>query len=258
MKRKIVGRIIECLGFALVCFCFVGIISASVRASTNIIRNIFLLLGFLGGIFMIPMGKYLRIDDMIPMREYLSIDGDYSYTTHIFLLKSPNKTATKRLKISLSMPEVDERVVDRIIFPLEEAWKLTQNKKSKFHAEYLATYYSLTPYLEEIAETLSAWRKQYLKCSSEEEREQMRNELKQALSKNGPIRSVTQHVIHQMDVIKRKEDQYHEDIRIAENSLANVAQAPRENIFAGIEILASSLNEEDALFRKYDESKKKK
>lgn len=193
----------------------------------------------------------------------LCFDRHYSYTPPIFLLKSPNKTSTKRLEINLELPmKEEEEVEERIISPLEEAWRWTQDKKSKFHKEYLSTYYSLTPCLEEIAEALSAWTEQYLECTSEEEREKMENELSQALSKNGSIRKVKHYIMLQMNAIKIKEEQYQEDVREAERSLADVTPAapaptPRKDVFAGIENFASSLNEMDALIHKYNEPKKK-
>lgn len=69
---------------------------------------------------------------------------------------------------------------------------------------------------ERIAEALSAWTEQYLECTSEEEREQMENELSQALSKNGSIRKVKHYIMLQMNAIKIKEEQYQEDVREAE------------------------------------------
>jgi hypothetical protein len=115
---------------------------------------------------------------------------------------------------------------------------------------------------ERIAEALSAWTEQYLECTSEEEREQMENELSQALSKNGSIRKVKHYIMLQMNAIKIKEEQYQEDVREAERSLADVTPAapaptPRKDVFAGIENFASSLNEMDALIHKYNEPKKK-
>ena len=197
------------------------------------------------------------------LADELCFDRHYSYTPPIFLLKFPNKTSTKRLEINLELPmEEEEKVEERIISPLKEAWRWTQDKKSKFHKEYLSTYYSLTPCLEEIAEALSAWTEQYLECTSEEEREQMENELSQALSKNGSIRKVKHYIMLQMNAIKIKEEQYQEDVREAERSLADVTPAapaptPRKDVFAGIENFASSLNEMDALIHKYNEPKKK-
>ena len=66
----------------------------------------------------------------------------------------------------------------------------------------------------------------------------------------------------QMNAIKIKEEQYQEDVREAERSLADVTPAapaptPRKDVFAGIENFASSLNEMDALIHKYNEPKKK-
>lgn len=253
MKRKIVGHIIECSGFALTCFCFVRMAYASLQGLTDTVsaKDILLLLGLLGGILIMPVG------------ESLSLDGRYSYTPHIFLLKSPDKTSTKRLQLNLEMPmEEEEKVAECIISPLKEAWRWTQDKKSKFHKEYLSMYYSLTPCLEEIAKALSEWSKQYLECTSEEERKQMKNELKQALSKKGPLRNIKHHVMIQMNAIKIKEEQYQKDVRAAEKSLADMAPVlktpvPERNIFAETEIFASSLNEMDALIHKYAEPKKK-
>lgn len=253
MKRKIAGHIIECSGFVLACFCFTGMAYASLQGLTDTVsaKDILLLLGLLGGIYMLPVG------------ENLSLDGRYSYTPHIFLLKSPDKTSTKRLQLNLEMPmEEEEKVAECIISPLKEAWTWTQDKKSKFHKEYLSMYYSLTPCLEEIAKALSEWSKQYLECTSEKERKQMKNELKQALSKKGPLRNIKHHVMIQMNAIKIKEEQYQKDVRAAEKSLADMAPVlktpvPERNIFAETEIFASSLNEMDALIYKYNEPKKK-
>lgn len=252
MKRKIAGHIIECSGFALACFCVIRMAYNSLHGlnDTISVKDMLLLLGLLGGIFIMPVG------------ESLSLDGRYSYTPHIFLLKSPDKTSTKRLKLNLEMPmRKEEKVAECIISPLKEAWQWTQNKKSKFHKEYLSTYYSLTPCLEEIATALSEWSKQYLECTSEEEREQMKNELSQALSKNGSIRKVKHYIMLRMNAIKVKEEQYQEDVREAERSLTVPVPAPtlvpRDNVFAGIENFASSLNEIDDLIRKYNEPKRK-
>lgn len=251
---KKVGFIIKYFGAVVTCFCIFWILFISFNGSRN--RNddwdvIFFAVfaGLIIGIFLISEG------------ECLCLDGRYSYTPPIFLLKFPNKTSTKRLEINLELP-MEEEVEERIISPLEEAWKLTQDKKSKFHKEYLSTYYSLTPCLEEIAEALSAWTEQYLECTSEEEREQMENELSQALSKNGSIRKVKHYIMLQMNAIKIKEEQYQEDVREAERSLADVTPAapaptPRKDVFAGIENFESSLNEMDVLIHKYNEPKKK-
>lgn len=252
---KKIGFIIKYFGAVVTCFCIAGILFISFNGSRN--RNddwgvIFFIMFF--GLF---FGLVLWT-----LADELCLDGRYSYTAHIFLLKSPDKTSTKRLEINLSMPMMneEEKVVECIISPLEEAWRWTQDKKSKFHKEYLSMYYSLTPCLEEIAEALSAWSEQYLECTSEEEREQMQNELKQALSKKGPIRKVKHYIMLQMNDIKVKEEQYQEDVREAERSLADAAPAPapHENVLIGIEMFASSLNERDAMLLKYEESKKKK
>ena len=90
----------------------------------------------------------------------------------------------------------------------------------------------------------------------------MKNELKQALSKKGPLRNIKHHVMIQMNAIKIKEEQYQKDVRAAEKSLADMAPVlktpvPERNIFAETEIFASSLNEMDALIYKYNEPKKK-
>lgn len=253
---KKIARIIKYFGAVVTCFCLAGMLIIFFNGSRN--RNDYWGVYFSVLLFEVFFGLVLW-----DLADELCLDGRYSYTPPIFLLKFPNKTSTKRLEINLELPmEEEEEVEERIISPLEEAWKLTQDKKSKFHKEYLSTYYSLTPCLEEIAEALSAWTEQYLECTSEEEREQMENELSQALSKNGSIRKVKHYIMLQMNAIKIKEEQYQEDVREAERSLADVTPAapaptPRKDVFAGIENFESSLNEMDALIHKYNEPKKK-
>ena len=251
---KKIGLIIKYLGTALSWLCLAGTLFIFFNGSSKANgETIFFIMS--AGVF---LGTFLanKGDD-------LCLDRRYSYTPPIFLLKFPNKTSTKRLEINLEMPmEEEEKVAECIISPLEEAWRWTQDKKSKFHKEYLSTYYSLTPCLEEIAKALSAWSEQYLECASEEEEEQMENELNQALSKNGSIRKVKHYIMLQMNAIKIKEEQYQEDVRAAERSLADTAPAhpapvPRKDVFDEIEIFTSSLTEMDALIHKYNEPKKK-
>lgn len=253
---KKIARIIKYFGAVVTCFCLAGLLFISFNGSRS--RNDDWGVIFFAMLFETFLGLVLW-----DLADELGFDRRYSYAPPIFLLKSPDKTATKRLKINLELPmKEEEEVEERIISPLEEAWRWTQDKKSKFHKEYLATYYSLTPCLEEIAEALSAWTEQYLECTSEEEREQMKNELNQALSKNGSIRKVKHYIMLRMNEIKIKEEQYQEDVREAERSLVDVTPAapaptPRKDVFAGIENFASSLNEMDALIHKYNEPKKK-
>lgn len=253
---KKIARIIKYFGAVVTCFCLAGMLFIFFNGSRN--RNDYWGVYFSVMLFEVFLGLVLW-----DLADELCFDRHYSYTPPIFLLKFPNKTSTKRLEINLELPmKEEEEVEERIISPLEEAWRWTQDKKSKFHKEYLSTYYSLTPCLEEIAEALSAWTEQYLECTSEEEREKMENELSQALSKNGSIRKVKHYIMLQMNAIKIKEEQYQEDVREAERSLADVTPAapaptPRKDVFAGIENFESSLNEMDALIHKYNEPKKK-
>jgi hypothetical protein len=256
MVMKKIARIIKYFGAVVTCFCIVGLLFISFNGSRS--RNDYWGVYF----FVMSFETFLGLV-LWNLADELGFDRRYSYTPPIFLLKSPDKTATKRLKINLELPMWEEEEVrERIFDPLEEAWRWTQNKKSKFHKEYLATYYSLAPCLEEIAEALAAWSEQYVECTSEEERERLKNELKQALSKNGAIRKVRHYIMLQMNAIKIKEEQYQEDVREAERSLADVTPAapaptPRKDVFAGIENFESSLNEMDDLIHKYNEPKKK-
>ena len=66
MKRKIAGHIIECSGFVLACFCFTGMAYASLQGLTDTVsaKDILLLLGLLGGIFMLPVGENLSLDGL--------------------------------------------------------------------------------------------------------------------------------------------------------------------------------------------------
>ena len=253
---KKIARIIKCFGAVVTCFCLAGMLFIFFNGSRN--RN-----DYWGVYFYVMLFEVFFWLVLWDLADELCFDRHYSYTPPIFLLKFPNKTSTKRLEINLELPmEEEEKVAECIISPLEEVWRWTQNKKSKFHKEYLSTYYSLTPCLEEIAGALSAWTEQYLECTSEEEREQMKNELNQALSKNGSIRKVKHYIMLRMNAIKVKEEQYQEDVREAERSLAvpappAPAPVPRDNVFAGIDNFASSLNEMDDLIHKYNEPKKK-
>lgn len=207
---KKVARIIKYFGAVVTCFCLAGMLFIFFNGSRN--RNDYWGVYFSVMLFEVFLGLVLW-----DLADELCLDGRYSYTPHIFLLKSPDKTSTKRLQLNLEMPmEEEEKVAECIISPLKEAWRWTQDKKSKFHKEYLSMYYSLTPCLEEIAKALSEWSKQYLECTSKEERKQMKNELKQALSKKGPLRNIKHHVMIQMNAIKIKEEQYQKDVKAAE------------------------------------------
>ena len=124
---KKIARIIKYFGAVVTCFCLAGMLFIFFNGSRN--RNDYWGVYFSVMLFEVFLGLVLW-----DLADELCFDRHYSYTPPIFLLKFPNKTSTKRLEINLELPmKEEEEVEERIISPLEEAWRWTQDKKSKFH-----------------------------------------------------------------------------------------------------------------------------
>lgn len=86
--------------------------------------------------------------------------GGHGNLDYIPVLKYADKTRTKKLKIPyFDDLSLDDTIAKNVLNPIEEAWKLTQDKTTSYHQEYVTTYYSLSPYLEEVADAINAWGK---------------------------------------------------------------------------------------------------
>lgn len=166
------------------------------------------------------------------------------------VLKYSNRRGTRKLHIKITEDEMEEKVYLAVVAPLTEAYQLTRDKKSQFHLDYVSTYYSLTPYLEEIAGSLNSWNEQYLKAESQEEKDDLRIALKKQMF--GSLGNTVQHIRKQMDKIREKEEQYYSDIENAEKILRAEAPVHKSDSFSNIDIIYSSIKEEDELMRKYD------
>lgn len=189
--------------------------------------------------------------------------GGHGNLDYIPVLKYADKTRTKKLKIPyFDDLSLDDTIAKNVLNPIEEAWKLTQDKTTSYHQEYVTTYYSLSPYLEEVADAINAWGKMMkekaLETGNKDEKEKILGLFNDQM--NGSLGAAIKHVVEQMQAVQRKETQYKADMAAAEQKLQeeNPVYSTEESPFEVLDVMMASDREKSDLIKKYEQPKNKK
>lgn len=157
---------------------------------------------------------------------------------------------------------LDDTIAKNVLNPIEEAWKLTQDKTTSYHQEYVTTYYSLSPYLEEVADAINAWGKMMkekaLETGNKDEKERILGLFNDQM--NGSLGAAIKHVVEQMKAVQRKETQYKADVVAAEQTLQEEKpiHSTEESPFEVLDVMMASEREKSDLIKKYEQPKNKK
>lgn len=193
--------------------------------------------------------------------------GGHGNLDYIPVLKYADKTRTKKLKIPyFDDLSLDDTIAKNVLTPIEEAWKLTQDKTTSYHQEYVTTYYSLSPYLEEVADAINAWGKMMkekaLETGNKDEKERILGLFNDQM--NGSLGAAIKHVVEQMQAVQRKETQYKADMAAAEQKLQKEkpVYSTEESPFEVLDVMMASEREKSDpmsdLIKKYEQPKNKK
>lgn len=189
--------------------------------------------------------------------------GGHGNLDYIPVLKYADKTRTKKLKIPyFDDLSLDDTIAKNVLNPIEEAWKLTQDKTTSYHQEYVTTYYSLSPYLEEVADAINAWGKMMkekaLETGNKDEKERILGLFNDQM--NGSLGAAIKHVVEQMRAVQRKETQYKADVVAAEQTLQEEKpiHSTEESPFEVLDVMMASEREKSDLIKKYEQPKNKK
>lgn len=189
--------------------------------------------------------------------------GGHGNLDYIPVLKYADKTRTKKLKIPyFDDLSLDDTIAKNVLNPIEEAWKLTQDKTTSYHQEYVTTYYSLSPYLEEVADAINAWGKMMkekaLETGNKDEKERILGLFNDQM--NGSLGAAIKHVVEQMKAVQRKETQYKADVVAAEQTLQEEKpiHSTEESPFEVLDVMMASEREKSDLIKKYEQPKNKK
>mgnify|MGYP007060190287 CR=1 FL=1 len=189
--------------------------------------------------------------------------GGHGNLDYIPVLKYVDKTKTKKLKIPyFDDLSLDDTIAKNVLTPIEDAWKLTQDKTTSYHQEYVTTYYSLSPYLEEVADAINAWGKMMkekaLETGNKDEKERILGLFNDQM--NGSLGAAIKHVVEQMQAVQRKETQYKADMAAAEQKLQEETPvySTEESPFEVLDVMMASDREKSDLIKKYEQPKNKK
>lgn len=182
---------------------------------------------------------------------------------YIPVLKYADKTRTKKIKIPyFDDLSIDDTIAKNVLTPIEEVWELTQDKTTIYHQEYVTTYYSLSPYLEEVADAINAWGKMMkekaLETGNKDEKERILGLFNDQM--NGSLGVAIKHVVEQMRAVQRKETQYKADVVAAEQTLQEekTIHSTEESPFEVLDVMMASEREKSDLIKKYEQPKNKK
>lgn len=148
---------------------------------------------------------------------------------------------------------LDDTIAKNVLNPIEEAWKLTQDKTTSYHQEYVTTYYSLSPYLEEVADAINAWGKMMkekaLETGNKDEKERILGLFNDQM--NGSLGAAIKHVVEQMKAVQRKETQYKADVVAAEQTLQEEKpiHSTEESPFEVLDVMMASEREKSDLIK---------
>lgn len=194
---------------------------------------------------------------------YFYFFGGHGNLDYIPVLKYADKTKTKKIKIPyFDDLSLDDTIAKNVLTPIEEAWKLTQDKTTSYHQEYVTTYYSLSPYLEEVADAINAWGKMMkekaLETGNKDEKERILGLFNDQM--NGSLGVAIKHVVEQMQAVQRKETQYKADVVAAEQTLQEEKpiHSTEESPFEVLDVMMASEREQSDLIKKYEQPKNKK
>lgn len=152
--------------------------------------------------------------------------------------------------IQIKIPNDLDVDIQSLLSPIEQAYDFVRDKKSKFHQEYVSTYYALTPYIEEVAESLKTWISQYEKAESENEKEKL--ELKLNTACEDVLKQTISYIEMEMGKIAEMESRYEKDYENAQETLERKAPLKESDPFSQLAYLNSSFMEERERMKKYD------
>ena len=189
--------------------------------------------------------------------------GGHGNLDYIPVLKYADKTRTKKIKIPyFDDLSIDDTIAKNVLTPIEKVWQLTQDKTTVYHQEYVTTYYSLSPYLEEVADAINAWGKMMkekaIKTGNKDEKEKILGIFNDQM--NGSLGAAIKHVVEQMQAVQRKETQYKADVVAAEQTLQEEKpiHSTEESPFEVLDVMMASEREQSDLIKKYEQPKNKK
>ncbi len=185
-----------------------------------------------------------------------------SNTYYIPVLKNGHKVKTKRLKIKYpGTDKMMEQLEKKVLKPIQKAWMFTQNKEATYYQEYVSTYQGVTLYLEEIVESVNSWTEIFNKALEDNDTEEIAR-LKGVLDDQlkGSLGVAIDYISNQMQSIRKKELQYEEDIKEAENTLSKESPVHQseDTPFETLDVLMAAEREQSDLLKKYEEKQPKK
>lgn len=152
--------------------------------------------------------------------------------------------------IRIKIPNDLDVDIQSLLSPIEQAYNFVRDKNSKFHQEYVSTYYALTPYVEEVAESLKTWISQYEKAEDEDEKEKQKLKLNTACEE--VLKQTISYIESEMGKIAEMESQYEKDYENAQETLERKTPVKESDPFSQLAHLNSSFMEEQERMKKYD------
>lgn len=208
-----------------------------------------------GGIAIGLVGSTIGMIDLLFGSTNISLSNPY------YLPVIGRRGRAKKVKINyIDNNRLMRAIENTVLSPIREVWKLTRNKDSVYHQEYVSTYEGLTPYLEEIVSALNECLKGINKAdkSGDTEEEKRLTELVES-QLTGSLGTAVDHIVSQMQSIREKETQHEADIKVAEATLSkeNPVYSSQESPFDTLDVLMAPEREKEKLLRKYENRPKK-
>lgn len=203
------------------------------------------------------MGKILMISGYC-----FIISGVVYFVLAVFNNDGPSFTNAKKVylhtindkfrpkAIRIKIPNDLDVDIQSLLSPIEQAYNFVRDKNSKFHQEYVSTYYALTPYVEEVAESLKTWISQYEKAEDEDEKEKQKLKLNTACE--DVLKQTISYIESEMGKIAEIESQYEKDYENAQETLERKTPVKESDPFSQLAHLNSSFMEEQERMKKYD------
>lgn len=199
-----------------------------------------------------------EIEQMLVRHGAKSIMKSYEgedVTSLSFLIDTGNGNVPVKLPVRLDdvlqvLTEQKDVDIQSLLSPIEQTYNFVRDKKSKFHQEYVSTYYALTPYIEEVAESLKTWISQYEKAEDEDEKEKLKLQLNAACK--DVLKQTISYIESEMKKIAEMESRYEKDYENAQETLERKAPLKESDPFSQLANLNSSFMEERERMKKYD------
>lgn len=176
------------------------------------------------------------------------IDSLFTNVKKVYLHTINDKFRPKAIRIKI--PNDLDVDIQSLLSPIEQAYDFVRDKNSKFHQEYVSTYYMLTPYVEEVAESLKTWISQYEKAEGEGEKEKLKLKLNTACE--DVLKQTISYIESEMGKIAEMESRYEKDYENAQETLERKTPVKESDPFSQLANLNSSFMEEQERMKKYD------